>query len=70
MVKTFPASKKEKFEKVGEHMFEAYVKEPAQHNLANTRVRELVAKEYTVPVGKVYLQTGHRALKKTLLIEN
>jgi len=66
--KVFPASKKEKFIEVGENAFDVYVREPAQRNLANFRVRECIAAHYGVEVAQVSIQTGHRARKKTLAV--
>jgi len=67
-VTTFPSSKKEKFIAVAPDAFEAYVREPAQHNMANTRVRELVAAFFAVPVSSVIISTGHRARKKRVVV--
>jgi len=67
-VLTFPGVKKEKFVVVDQDAFEAYVREPAQNNLANLRVRELIAGHYGVPVSQVTIRTGHRSRKKTLVV--
>jgi len=67
-VKVFPSSKKEKFVVIEQNTFEVYVREPAQHNMANTRVRELMARHFKEPLANVVIKTGHRARKKTLAI--
>lgn len=67
-VKVFPSSKKEKFITLAPDAFEAYVREPAEHNLANTRVREKVAEFFGIERSRVVIKTGHRARKKTLAI--
>ena len=67
-VKVFPSSKKEKFVTMAPDTFEAYVREPDEHNLANTRVREKVAEFLGVELSRVVIKTGHRARKKTLAI--
>lgn len=41
-VKVHPGSKKEHLEKLKEDHFEIWVKEPAERNLANKRVLEIV----------------------------
>ena len=50
-------------------MFEAYVREPAQKNLANTRVRELVADYFGVALSSVAITKGHRSRNKLLEIK-
>lgn len=65
-VKVFPSSKKEKFVDLTNNTFEIYVREPAQKNLANMRVRELIAEYFTVSAERVIIKTGHRSRKKVL----
>jgi len=67
-VTTFPSSKKEKFVAITPDAFEAYVREPAQRNMANTRVRELVAAFFAVPASSVIISAGHRARKKRVVV--
>ena len=45
-----------------------FVKEPAERNLANTRVRELVAEHLKVPLAKVRIMSGHHSPSKMLSI--
>lgn len=66
--KVFPSSKKEKFVVLTPDTFELYVREPAQHNMANIRVRELIGRHFKVPLTQVVIKAGHRARKKTLAI--
>lgn len=42
------------------------VREPAERNMANTRVRELVARDLSIPVGKVRIISGHQSPHKIL----
>ena len=49
--------------------FEISVREKAQTNMANTRVLELVARHFKVPVSKVRIVNGHRHPSKLLIIE-
>ena len=42
------------------------VREPAERNMANTRVRELVARELSIPTGKVRIISGHQSTHKIL----
>ncbi len=46
------------------------VKEPAEGNQANMRVRELVALRYTLPLSAVRILTGHHSRTKMLTIDN
>ena len=63
-VRVFPDNKKEVVQKTSEHMFEIRVKEPAERNLANQRIKELIAKEYAVLPKQVRLVSGHRSSTK------
>lgn len=42
------------------------VKEPAARNLANVRVREIVAARYGLPVARVRIISGHSGRSKLL----
>jgi uncharacterized protein YggU (UPF0235/DUF167 family) len=64
-----PGAKKEKVEKKGETLAIS-VREPATQNLANTRVRELIAARFKAPVGKVRILTGHRARAKMISVNS
>lgn len=48
--------------------FEIAVKEPAERNAANARVRALVAAHFRVPAQKVRIVRGHHAPAKTLTV--
>ena len=65
-VRVTAGAKKEKFEKKSEDHFNVWVKEPAERNLANTRVRELLAGHFIVSIGKVKLVSGHHSPSKIL----
>ena len=70
-VKVFAGAKKEKFKQpAGEAggLFEVYVREPAQKNLANYRVREIIAEHYGVELGDVRILTGFHSPKKRLIV--
>lgn len=59
-----PSARKEKVEKTGEQSFSIAVREPAERNLANQRIREILADEYAITVNMVRLVTGHRSRGK------
>lgn len=63
-VKVTPGAKKELFRPVSEDSFVVSVREPAERNRANARVRELVGEYFGVSSGKVRLVSGHRSPSK------
>lgn len=70
-----PGAKKEKIEEnpstklgAGGETLLISVKEPAEQNRANTRVREILAARAGVPVAKVRILTGHRSRSKMISI--
>ncbi len=67
-VKVRAGAKKELFECVGENRFYISVKEKAERNMANTRVRELISLEYGVGLNVVKLISGHTSPSKILSI--
>lgn len=64
-VRVKPDSRREAFEEIEEGVFSIAVKEPAERNEANARVRELLARHFHVPEGKVRMRTGARGGTKT-----
>lgn len=67
-VHVFPDASKERWIVRDNLTFEAYVREPAQHNLANVRVRGLVARHFSVPLTAVRQSTGHQSRSKLFLV--
>ena len=69
-VHAYPGAKKERVTPISgkENTFDIMVREPAERNMANTRIRELVALQYHVPLGSVRFITGHRSGTKILSI--
>lgn len=62
--KVTPGAGREKVERLSEGVLKVAVRELAQNNAANGRVRELVALEYAVPLSRVRLMTGARSSSK------
>jgi len=62
-----PDAKKERVEERGDALLIA-VREPAEGNRANNRVRAIVAELEGVPVGKVRILTGHHSRGKMVSI--
>lgn len=49
--------------------YEIWVKEPAERNLANIRIRQILAQELKVPEGTVRLISGHHSPSKIFSIK-
>lgn len=64
-----PGAKREIVIDRGEGRFDIAVREPALQNRANMRVREIIARCYQVPIGKVRIQSGHRSPGKIFLVD-
>ena len=67
-VKVQAGAKKEKIEKKKENSFVIGVKEPAERNLANTRVKEIIADIYAINVKSVRIISGHQSPSKILSV--
>lgn len=63
-----PGARKEKVVRVDHATLAIAVREPAERNLANSRVREIVAEEFSVPVSRTRVVRGHRSQKKVIRI--
>ena len=68
-VKVTASAKKESFVQKSEDHFEISVKEKAERNMANTRVLELIASHFEVPIGKVRIINGHHHPSKLIIVE-
>jgi len=67
-VKVSAGAKKEKIEKVSEDTFSISVKEKAERNMANNRIREIIAEHFGAPVNAVRIVSGHTSPAKILSI--
>jgi len=65
-VRVYAGMKKEKVTKLEAHHFEIITKAPAERNLANHRVREIIADIYGVTTKQVHLVSGHHHPSKIL----
>ncbi len=59
-----PGAKKELVLKKKENYFEVRVKEPAERNLANDRIRAILGEIYTINPKSVKLISGHHSNRK------
>jgi len=64
------AGAKSEFIEESKDKLSIFVREPADKNRANTRVREIVAHRFQVPLGKVKIRIGHKNPRKILEIIN
>ncbi|HEY4503147.1 MAG TPA: DUF167 family protein [Candidatus Paceibacterota bacterium] len=68
-VKVTAGAGKESFKIKSLDHFLVSVREKAERNMANSRVLEIMAKHFKVPVSKVRIVNGHRSPSKLLIIE-
>ncbi|MFQ5661628.1 MAG: DUF167 domain-containing protein [Candidatus Paceibacteria bacterium] len=68
-VKVTPDAKKEKLEQKQEDLFELSVREKAKQNMANERVRELIARHFGIIKTDVRIISGHRSPSKIISID-
>ena len=64
-----PSAKKEVFEQIKPSHFIIKVKERAIKNMANERVRTLIARHFKLSIGKVRVVSGHHSPSKLLILE-
>lgn len=69
-VHALPDAKKERVLRENETSFTIAVREPAERNLANARIREVLAMELGLPLGKVRILTGHHSPSKLFVIDS
>lgn len=67
-VRVMANAKREEFIVKKNDSFVVRVKERAEQNMANTRVRELVALHFSVPVAAVRIVNGHHEPSKLLSV--
>lgn len=69
-VKVIADAKKEFIKENSSDHFEISVRKPAERNLANTRVLELVAIHFKVPKSHIRIINGHHSPTKLLSIKD
>lgn len=67
-VRVIPGAKREQVTRVDEHTFEMTVREPAERNLANRRVCQLVADALAVRPRDVRIISGHHGQSKMISV--
>jgi uncharacterized protein YggU (UPF0235/DUF167 family) len=68
-VRVIADAKKEIVVKESTDHYRISVREKAEHNMANSRVREIVADEFRVPVQKIRIVSGHHSPSKILSVD-
>jgi len=68
-VRVTPDAKADLLEKIKNDTYKVSVRLPAEQNLANGKVRELIAQEFKVSVGKVRIINGHHSPSKILSVD-
>lgn len=63
-VRVTTGARKEKITKTDTCTFEMILKEPAERNLANKRIRTILATHYAVTESAIQLITGHHSPRK------
>jgi uncharacterized protein (TIGR00251 family) len=69
-VKVITEARKEKIVKKTKDHFDIWVKEPAERNLANKRIIELVRDYFKVYNGEVKIVSGHHSPSKIISLDN
>ncbi len=69
-VSVYPNAKKEELIENGQDKCEVRVKEPAERNLANSRVMEILALQYRKNKKSIRLVSGHHSSRKIFSIED
>lgn len=64
-----PESRRELVTEITRDTLSIAVREPAKQNLANDRIRTLLARRYRVPLARVRILTGHRSRSKMVSID-
>ena len=69
-VKVVTDTRRDEIEKISDDRFKISVRASAKRNLANTRVRELVADYLKIPLAKTRIVRGHHSSNKILSVSN
>lgn len=69
-VRVVAGAKQERVEVLPRGRLKVWVKAPAERNLANKRVRELVAAHLKLPLAQVRLLSGHTSPSKIFSVDD
>lgn len=68
-VRAVPGARKEQILEVDDKELVIHVKEPAQRNMANKRIMQIIAERFYVPVRAVHQLSGFRSPTKVFSID-
>ncbi len=68
-VKVTPESKRDILQRIHEESFKISVTDKANHNLANKKTLELLARHLAVPTKNLRIITGHRKPQKIIYVK-
>lgn len=68
-VEAIPGARKERITKKSSGKYQIAVREPAERNLANKRIKEILSELFNVPHNQISMLTGHRSSSKMYSIE-
>jgi uncharacterized protein YggU (UPF0235/DUF167 family) len=68
-VKVTPGAKKEEIKKKGEDTYVISVRQKAERNMANDRIREIIASIFGVSVKNTRIVSGHQSPSKILNVD-
>jgi uncharacterized protein YggU (UPF0235/DUF167 family) len=68
-VHVVPGARREKVIQEDDTTLSISVREPAERNMANMRVKEILAQKYGISIGCVKILTGHHSPSKMFVIE-
>jgi len=68
-VHVIPSSRRERIVEENEMTLRVEVREPAERNLANKRIKEILAEKFGVALAQVTMLTGHRSSSKMYSID-
>ncbi len=68
-VRVLAGAKREEVQKISKTSYKLSVKEPAERNLANKRVLEIMAEQFGIAKSKVRIINGHQSPSKMLSVD-
>lgn len=67
-VKAFPASPKEFIETVGQHRYRIFIRQPAEQNMANTRIKQILGEIYNKNPDAFQIVSGSTGMSKVFRV--
>lgn len=68
-VHAVPKAKREQVIRIDAALYEIHVREPAERNRANNRIKELLAEAFGLTPGRIRMLTGHHSSSKMFSID-